>query len=49
VKGDFLDKLVGAGKRLLTGESLFMTVFQNTSSVIRKAAFARRIRERSRP
>lgn len=39
-KGDFLDKLVGAGKRLLTGESLFMTVFQNTSSVIRKAAFA---------
>jgi len=40
VKGDFLDKLVGAGKRLLTGESLFMTVFQNTSSVIRKAAFA---------
>src|SRR6185295_12011691 len=40
VKGDFLDKLVGAGKRLLTGESLFMTVFQNTSSAIRKAAFA---------
>jgi len=38
--GDFIDKLVGAGKRLLTGESLFMTVFQNTSSVIRKAAFA---------
>lgn len=25
--GGFLDKLVGAGKRLLTGESLFMTVF----------------------
>jgi len=25
----FLDKLVGAGKRLLTGESLFMTVFQH--------------------
>ncbi|HXF58930.1 MAG TPA: TIGR00266 family protein [Candidatus Saccharimonadales bacterium] len=40
VKGDFLDKLVGAGKRLLTGESLFMTVFQNGSSVIRKVAFA---------
>jgi uncharacterized protein (TIGR00266 family) len=40
VKGDFLDKLVGAGKRLLTGESLFMTVFQNNSSVIRKVAFA---------
>jgi uncharacterized protein (TIGR00266 family) len=39
-KSDFIDKLVGAGKRLLTGESLFMTVFQNTSSVIRKVAFA---------
>lgn len=25
--GGFLDKLVGAGKRLITGESLFMTVF----------------------
>lgn len=25
--GGFFDKLVGAGKRLLTGESLFMTVF----------------------
>src|SRR3990172_7431093 len=25
----FLGALVGAGKRLLTGESLFMTVFQN--------------------
>ena len=25
----FLDKLVGAGKRVLTGESLFMTVFQH--------------------
>jgi uncharacterized protein (TIGR00266 family) len=39
-KGDFIDKLVGAGKRLLTGESLFMTVFQNQSSTVRKAAFA---------
>src|SRR5258706_9339708 len=39
-KNDFIDKLVGAGKRLLTGESLFMTVFQNQSSAIRKAAFA---------
>ncbi len=26
----FLDKLVGAGKRVLTGESLFMTVFTNS-------------------
>src|SRR5438874_11553097 len=25
----FLDAIVGAGKRLLTGESLFMTVFWN--------------------
>src|ERR1041385_499426 len=39
-RGDFIEKLVGAGKRLLTGESLFMTVFQNQSSEIRHAAFA---------
>ncbi len=31
--------LMGAGKRLLTGESLFMTVFQNRSSQRRKVAF----------
>jgi uncharacterized protein (TIGR00266 family) len=34
-----LGALMGAGKRLLTGESLFMTVFQNRSSVRRKMAF----------
>ncbi|MBW2095973.1 MAG: TIGR00266 family protein [Deltaproteobacteria bacterium] len=28
--GGFMGKLLGAGKRLLTGESLFMTVFTNT-------------------
>lgn len=28
--GGFLDKLVGAGKRLITGESLFTTVFSHT-------------------
>ncbi len=28
--GGFMDKLLGAGKRLLTGESLFMTVFTHT-------------------
>jgi uncharacterized protein (TIGR00266 family) len=28
--GGFMDKLMGAGKRLLTGESLFMTVFSHT-------------------
>ncbi len=36
----FLGSLLGAGKRLLVGESLFMTVFQNRSSARRKLAFA---------
>jgi uncharacterized protein (TIGR00266 family) len=31
--------LLGAGKRLLTGESLFMTVFQNRGAVKRRMAF----------
>ena len=31
--------LMGAGKRLLTGESLFMTVFQNRSNQKKKVAF----------
>ncbi len=35
----FLGSLLGAGKRLLTGESLFMTVFLNQSATRRKAAF----------
>ena len=35
----FLDALVGAGKRLLTGESLFMTVFQNRGTGKRRVAF----------
>jgi uncharacterized protein (TIGR00266 family) len=35
----FLGKLLGAGQRLLTGESLFMTVFQNQSGTKRKMAF----------
>ncbi len=34
-----LSKLVGAGKRLLTGESLFTTVFINQGSSKRKVAF----------
>jgi uncharacterized protein (TIGR00266 family) len=34
-----LGALVGAGKRLLTGESLFMTVFYNRSGHKRKVAF----------
>jgi len=35
-----LDKLLGAGKRLLTGESLFMTVFTNSGSGKQQVAFA---------
>jgi uncharacterized protein (TIGR00266 family) len=35
----FLGALMGAGKRLLTGESLFMTVFQNRGMGKRKVAF----------
>ena len=34
-----LGSLVGAGKRLLTGESLFMTVFANQGSGKRQVAF----------
>src|SRR5207247_8097619 len=37
-----LDALAGAGKRLLTGESLFMTVFHNRTSAKRKVAFGAR-------
>ncbi|MGM7720720.1 TIGR00266 family protein [Metabacillus sp. Hm71] len=36
----FLGKLVGAGKRVLTGESLFMTVFTNKGSGKKKVSFA---------
>ncbi|MBL9192091.1 MAG: TIGR00266 family protein [Opitutaceae bacterium] len=35
----FVGSLLGAGKRLLTGESLFMTVFLNQSSLKRRVAF----------
>ena len=35
----FLGALMGAGKRLLTGESLFMTVFQNRGMGKKKVAF----------
>ncbi len=35
----FMGALMGAGKRLLTGESLFMTVFLNRSTQKRKLAF----------
>jgi uncharacterized protein (TIGR00266 family) len=36
---DFVGALLGAGKRLLTGESLFMTVFLNKSAQKRRVAF----------
>lgn len=39
-QGGFMGALLGAGKRLLTGESLFMTVFQNQGQRKTKAAFA---------
>lgn len=35
----FMGALLGAGKRLLTGESLFMTVFQNRGSGRQRIAF----------
>ena len=37
--GGFMDKLVGAGKRLITGESLFMTVFTHTGQGKAHVAF----------
>ncbi len=36
----FLDKMVGAGKRVITGESLFTTVFTNNGAGKAKVAFA---------
>jgi uncharacterized protein (TIGR00266 family) len=38
--GGFFSKLVGAGKRLLTGESLFMTAFTHTTAGKARVAFA---------
>ena len=38
--GGIMDALLGAGKRLLTGESLFMTVFTNQGRGEQKVAFA---------
>ncbi len=35
-----MDRLLGAGKRLLTGESLFMTVFTNAGKGKQRVAFA---------
>lgn len=39
-EGGFFDKLMSAGKRLLTGESLFITMFTNEMSVKQRVAFA---------
>lgn len=38
--GGFMDKMLGAGKRLITGESLFTTVFTHTGQGKAKVAFA---------
>lgn len=38
--GGFMGKLMSAGKRVLTGESLFMTVFGNNGQGRQKVAFA---------
>jgi uncharacterized protein (TIGR00266 family) len=40
VAGGIMDKLLGAGKRLLTGESLFMTIFSNMGQGKQRVAFA---------
>ena len=39
-QGGFFGKLMGAGKRLLTGESLFTTVFHNEGQGKKRVAFA---------
>lgn len=39
-QGGFFGKLMGAGKRLITGESLFTTVYQNQGNAKRRVAFA---------
>ena len=39
-QGGLFGKLLGAGKRLLTGESLFTTVYRNDAGVKRRVAFA---------
>lgn len=39
-QGGFFSKLVGAGKRMLTGESLFMTAFTNVGHNKKRVSFA---------
>ena len=38
--GGFLGKLMSAGKRILTGESLFMTAFENVGQGKKRVSFA---------
>jgi uncharacterized protein (TIGR00266 family) len=38
--GGLFGKLIGAGKRLITGESLFTTVYSNNATVKQRVAFA---------
>ncbi len=38
--GGFMDKIMGAGKRLITGESLFITTFTNEGNGKRHVSFA---------
>ncbi len=39
-QGGLFGKLLGAGKRLVTGESLFTTIYSNNASVKQRVAFA---------
>lgn len=39
-QGGFFGKLLGAGKRLVTGESLFTTIYTNQASAKQRVAFA---------
>lgn len=39
-QGGFLGKLLGAGKRLITGESLFTTIYTNNASTKQRVGFA---------
>ena len=39
-QGGLFGKLLGAGKRLITGESLFTTIFHNEGNGKRRVAFA---------
>ncbi len=45
--GGVMGALLGAGKRLITGESLFMTVFTNQGAASSRCRSPRRTRARS--